>query len=96
MLALTLAQAKTIAVLVVAGLIVLALASAWLMKAFVQKVALVAILGVLAVLVWSQRAALQDCADDVRDARADVADPGADTTCSFFGRDIEIRRTSDS
>ncbi len=93
MLALTLGQAKTIAVLVVVGLILLALASAWIMKEVMQKVALVVILGLLALLVWTQRASLQECADKVRAVRA-TAD--VDTTCSFLGRDIEIRRTSDS
>ena len=96
MLALSLGQAKTIAVVVVAGLIVLALASAWLMKEVMQKVALVVILGLLALLVWTQRASLQECADKVRSARESLADSDVDTTCSFLGRDIEIRRTSDS
>ena len=96
MLALTLGQAKTIAVLVVVVLVVLALASAWLMKEVMQKVALVVILGLLALLVWTQRASLQECADKVRAAGADLADPDVDTTCSFLGRDIEIRRTSGS
>lgn len=96
MLALTLGQAKTIAVLVVVVLVVLALASAWLMKEVMQKVALVVILGLLALLVWTQRASLQECADKVRAARADLADSDVDTTCSFLGRDIEIRRTSGS
>ena len=94
MLALTLGQAKTIAVLVVVGLIVLALGSAWIMKEITQKIAVVVILGLLAVLVWTQRASLQECSDKVRAAGVDVS--GADTTCSFFGRDIEITRTSDS
>ena len=96
MLALTLDQAKTIAVVVVAGLIVLALASAWIMKELMQKVALVVILGLLALLVWTQRASLQECADKVQAARESQADSDVDTTCSFVGRDIEIRRTSDS
>jgi len=100
MLALTLGQAKTIAMLVVAGLIVLALASAWVMKEVMQKVALVVILGLVALLVWTQRASLQECADKVRATRvllpdSDV-DSDVDTTCSFLGRDIEVRRTSDS
>jgi protein-S-isoprenylcysteine O-methyltransferase Ste14 len=96
MLALTLGQAKTIAVVVVVGLIVLAVASAWLMKEVMQKVALVVILGLLALLVWTQRASLQECSDKVRAAGVDVNDPDVDTTCTFFGRDIEIKRTSDS
>ena len=96
MLALTLGQAKTFAVLVVVVLVVLALASAWLMKELMQKVALVVILGLLALLVWTQRASLQECADKVRAAGASLAGSDVDTTCSFLGRNIEIRRTSDS
>lgn len=96
MLALTLGQAKTIAILVVVVLVGLALASAWLMKEVMQKVALVVILGLLALLVWSQRASLQECSEKVRAAGVDINDPDVDTTCSFFGRDIEIKRTSGS
>ena len=96
MLALTLGQAKTIAILVVVVLIGLAVASAWLMKEVMQKVALVLILGLLALLVWSQRASLQECSEKVRAAGVDINDPDVDTTCSFLGRDIEIKRTSGS
>ena len=96
MLALTLGQAKTIAILVVVVLIGLAVASAWLMKEVMQKVALVLILGLLALLVWTQRTSLQECSDKVRAAGVNVNDPDVDTTCSFFGRDIEIKRASDS
>lgn len=96
MLALTLGQAKTIAVLVVVVLIGLALASAWIMKEVTQKVALVVILGLLALLVWTQRASLQECSEKVRAAGVNLNDPDVDTTCSFLGRDIEIKRTPDS
>lgn len=96
MLALTLGQAKTIAALVVVVLIALAVASAWIMKEFMQKVALVVILGLLALLVWTQRSSLQECSEKVRAAGVNVNDPDTDTTCSFLGRDIEIKRTSDS
>lgn len=92
MLALTLGQAQTIAVLVVVVLIGLALASAWLMKEVMQKVALVVILGLLALLVWTQRASLEECADKVKAAGLSFNDPDVDTTCSFFGRDIEIKQ----
>jgi hypothetical protein len=85
MLAITLGQAKAVALIVVVALIVAAVASAMLAKAFAQKAALVVILGLLALLVWTQRASLDDCADQVR-----ANGPGGDTTCAFFGRDIEI------
>ena len=96
MLALTLGQAKTIAVLVVVVLLGLAVASAWLMKEVMQKVAFVVILGLLALLVWSQRSSLQECSEKVRAAGTSINDPDVDTTCSFLGRDIEIKRTSGS
>jgi membrane protein implicated in regulation of membrane protease activity len=84
-LALTLEQAKTIAILIVVALVAIAIGAAWLMKTVAQKVALVAIIGLLAVLVWSQRTSLDECADKVREGGVRV-----DTTCSFFGRDINI------
>lgn len=85
MLALSLGQAKTIAVLVVIVLVALAIGSAWMMKTIAQKAAIAVILGLLALLVWSQRASLDECADKVREGGVQV-----DTTCSFFGRDINI------
>ena len=66
------------------------------MKEVMQKVALVVILGLLALLVWTQRSSLQECSEKVRAAGVDLNDPDVDTTCSFLGRDIEIKRTSDS
>jgi hypothetical protein len=96
MFALTLGQAKTIAVLVVIVLIALAIASAWIMKEVAQKVALVVILGLLALLVWTQRASLQECSEKVKAAGASFNDPDVDTTCSFLGRDIQIKRNNDS
>lgn len=94
MLALTLGQAKAIAVVVAIVLVGLAVVSAWVMKTIAQKAALAAILGLLAVLVWSQRVALQECADKVRVA-ADRGVSQVDTTCSFFGRDVTISTVRD-
>jgi membrane protein implicated in regulation of membrane protease activity len=85
MIALSLGQAKTVAVLIVIGLIVLAVGSAWLMKTIAQKAALAVILVLLAVLVWTQRSSLDDCADRVR-----ASNLSEDTNCEFFGRNIEI------
>jgi hypothetical protein len=85
MIALTLGQAKTLALLVAAGLAFAAIGSAWVMKEFAQKAAMFVILGLLAVLVWTQRASLQECADKVKQSNLT-----ADATCSFFGREIEI------
>jgi cobalamin biosynthesis protein CobD/CbiB len=91
MLALTLGQAKTIGILVVIVLIAMAIGSAWLMKTVAQKAVLAAILGLLAILVWTQRASLDDCAERLR-----AEGLRGDTTCSFFGRDVQISPTRDS
>jgi hypothetical protein len=88
-LALSLGQAKTIAILIVIVLVALAIGSAWLMKTIAQKAAMAVILVLLALLVWSQRASLDECADKVREGGVRV-----DTTCSFFGRDINISTNS--
>ena len=85
MLALTLGQARTIAVLVVLVLLALAFAAAWLMKTVAQKAALAVILGLLALFVWTQRTSLEECADKVRDGGIQV-----DTTCDFFGREVSV------
>ncbi len=89
---LTLGEAKTFATVAVVVLIVLAVLSAWLMKEVTQKIAVAVILGLVALLVWTQRASLQECADRVRAAAVDTNGPDIDTTCRFLGRDIEIRQ----
>jgi len=103
-LAITLSEAKNIGI----GLVVLFLAgsvaSAWIMKTIMQKVAVAVVLALLAFAVFSQRAALQDCADKARDLyelRDEAVDPELelDTECSFFGTTISIpdpRRTDDA
>jgi len=93
---LTLGEATTIAAVAVGVLIVLALISAWVMKEVMQKVVVVVILGLLALLIWTQRASLEECADKVRAAGTAMNDPDIDTTCTFFGRDIEITTSRSS
>jgi len=77
-------------------------ASAWIMKTILQKVAVAAVLALLAFAVFTQRTALQDCADKVRDVyalRDEAVNPAVplDTDCSFFGTTITIPdpRTTD-
>ena len=91
MLALTLGQAKTIAVLVVLVLLALAFAAAWLMKTVAQKAAMAVILGLLALLVWTQRTSLEECADKVREGGVQV-----DATCDFFGRQVRVSTSRSS
>lgn len=92
MLALTLDDAKTIAIVAATALAVGAVVSFWVMKSLVQKLAVAALLGVLAFAVWTQRVSLQDCADKVQDnfelAGTDVV--VTDTECSFFGITVTI------
>ena len=92
MLALTLDDAKTIALVAATALAVGAVVSFWIMKSLVQKLAVAALLGVLAFAVWTQRVSLQDCADKVQDnfelAGTDVV--VTDTECSFFGISVTI------
>ena len=92
MLALTLDDAKTIAIVAATALAVGAVVSFWVMKSLVQKLAVAALLGVLAFAVWTQRVSLQECADKVQDnfelAGTDVV--VTDTECSFFGITVTI------
>ena len=92
MLALTLSQAKGIALALVAVFVIGGIGAAWLMKTVVQKVVAVVVLGVLAFAVWSQRSALQNCADKVRDGvtRNGTSVALVDTECEFFGASITI------
>jgi len=90
--ALTLADAETIALVAATALVVGAVVSFWVMKSIVQKLAVAALLGLLAFAVWTQRVSLQDCADKVQDnfelAGSDVT--VTDTECSFFGVTVTI------
>jgi hypothetical protein len=92
MFALTLDDAKTIAIVVATVLAVGAVMSFWIMKSIVQKLAVAAMLAVLAFAVWTQRVSLQDCADKVQNS-FDLAGTGVtvtDTECSFFGLTVTI------
>ena len=91
-LALTLDEAKTIGIVVATGLVVAAVASFWIMKSLVQKLVGAGLLFLLAFAVWTQRGALQDCADKVQAGyeRAGTDVTIDDTDCSFFGVTITI------
>jgi hypothetical protein len=91
-LALTLDDAKTIAIVAATVLVVGAVVALWVMKSIVQKLAVAAVLAVLAFAVWTQRVSLQDCADKVQDNFALVGTDVVvtDTECSFFGVTVTI------
>ena len=88
--AIELDTARNSALVVTVVAVVLALLAAWLLKAIIAKIAGVLVLGVVALLVWTQRTALDDCVAQVRERiGGDVADT---TTCTFFGRDVSVGR----
>lgn len=92
MLALTLDDAKMIAIAVAAVFLVGAVLSFWVMKTIVSKLVVAGLLGLLAFAVWTQRTSLQDCADKVQGnfERVGTEVTVADTDCSFFGATITI------
>jgi uncharacterized membrane protein YqjE len=91
-LALTLDTAKNVAIVAVTVLVILAIAASWLMKTIVQKLVAVAILGLFAFAIWTQRGSLEDCADKVlQNFDASGGDVTvSDTDCSFFGVTVTI------
>lgn len=96
MLAIGLDTARNVAIVVVVVLVVGAVASAWLMKTIVQKVAVSLVLLLLAFSVYTQRSAMQDCADQVK-ANLDRTDvQRATAECSFFGVDVSISDPRDA
>ena len=61
---------------------------AWVVRTVTSKLLALAVVAAVAVVVWSQRAALQDCADRVGATLA--AGSVDDTTCAFFGREVTV------
>jgi protein-S-isoprenylcysteine O-methyltransferase Ste14 len=86
--ALDLETVRNVALLIVVVVVVLAVVGAFIVKAIIGKIVSIVVFGGLAVLVWSQRQSLQDCADRVGDTLA--AGAVDDTTCTFFGRDVTV------
>ena len=91
-LGLTLDQARNIGIAVAVGFVVLAFGAFWLMKTLLQKLLVAGVLVVLAFAVWTQRTALQDCADKVTGNFERVGSnvTVTDTDCSFFGITVTI------
>lgn len=86
MSALTLDTVKNAALIGAAVFVVGSVVAAVLLRTIAQKLAVAAIFALVALLLWTQRASLESCAELVRDA---AGSPEA-TTCTFFGRDVEI------
>jgi hypothetical protein len=88
MLALTLEGAKNSATVGTIVLIVVAVVVLRVVHAVVAKVIATLMLVLLAGVLWSQRSAVETCANEVRD-KATRGDQTA-TPCSFLGLDVEI------
>lgn len=86
MLALDLDTVRTGALAALVVLAVLALVAMKVLRSVAQKVIGVVALAVVAGLVWSQRAALDDCAASLGESASD----GTAVTCTFFGLDVDV------
>lgn len=91
-LAITLSEAKNIAIGLIAVFVIASVAAVWIMKTIIQKLAAAAVLAIFAFAVFTQRTSLQDCADKVQDAYTfeGIDTRVIDTECSFFGTTITI------
>ena len=87
-LGLELDTVRNVALLAVAAAVVIVLVGTWLIRAVLGKLVVVGLMGGLAVVVWSQRESVQDCADRVGTTlQVGTVD---DATCTFFGRPVTI------
>ena len=83
---LTLDTVKNAALIGAAVFVVGSIVAAVLLRTIAQKLAVAAIFALVALLLWTQRASLETCAELVRES---IGTPAA-TTCTFFGRDVDI------
>lgn len=93
MLAISLEAARNIGIAVVVVFLAGSLLAAWVMKTIIQKLIAAGVLLALAFAVFTQRTAMQDCADAVQ---ANIVRQGtnvsvADTECSFFGATVTVK-----
>lgn len=92
MLALDIQAAKNLGIAIIGGFIVLSFVSAIVIKNVVAKLLTMLVMVGLALGVWTQRDDLQDCSAKVQ---ADFsAGSTADTTCHFFGTDVDVPNIS--
>ena len=88
MTAMTLETAKSTGIAVAVALVALMLVLAMVVKNVTAKLITVVLVGGLAFGVWTQRSALQDCADRVKDRGLAVT--SSEVTCSFLGSDVNV------
>ncbi|MET0325632.1 MAG: hypothetical protein ABW219_10440 [Ilumatobacteraceae bacterium] len=86
MYALTFEAARDSGLAIAAGAVVTAVVLAWLIRTIVAKLLTVAVLALVALVVWTQRTDVGECADRVgATLSAGAVD---DTTCTFLGQDV--------
>lgn len=79
----------TVAVVAVVVVVVAMVAVGLLVASITRKVIVIAVLAVLGVALWTQRASLQDCADRVKEAALQPGGTGP-TSCTFFGFEVSV------
>ena len=80
----TVRNVALVAIVVIAALAVLA---AMVVKAVVSKLVLIAVLAIAAVVLWTNRQNLTDCASKVESA---VTSTGQPASCHFLWFDVDI------
>ena len=88
MFGLSLETAKTAAIAIAGGFVLISILSAWLIKTVVTKVIVIVVMLGLAAAVYSQRASLQDCADREK-AKIEAGDKSG-VSCTFFGKTVKV------
>jgi hypothetical protein len=91
LLGLTVDGVATTAAIVAIVLLLAGLAIAFFVKAVVMKVLGLVVTIVLALLLWSQRASMQDCADQVAQDVEQSGVGAVEAECSFFGFDVTVK-----
>lgn len=86
--ALTVANARHLAVAIVVALVVLVVVAASVISNVTAKIVTMLVLAGFALGVWTQRANLSDCAERAR-AKAAIGDTSP-TACTFFGVEVEV------
>lgn len=88
MLAMTVDSAKNIALLVLAGVLIVGILAVKITKSVTQKAITLLLTAGIVLGVWTQRANLSTCADKVKAQAAAGSVP--DTSCTFFGTDVKL------
>jgi hypothetical protein len=81
-------RVATLGLLLVVGLIIVAAVVAVLARAIVVKVLAVAAIFGIGAVVWSQRANLQDCTQQVKDG---LIGSGPTAQCTFLGLKVDVK-----